>query len=62
MPRYIIYDSPTLWWTAETLAEALQKKSEYGGIIYEPLGMTAAEKIAAEDDWNKRYPLQDGDS
>jgi hypothetical protein len=47
-PRYLLWISPTERMTCNTLAEALLAKGEHGGVIFEPLGMTACEKIAAE--------------
>lgn len=50
MPRYIVWVSTRQFYTCETLAEAADWRKQTGGIIYEPLGLTAAERIAAEPD------------
>lgn len=49
-PRYIVYDSPRQFRCFEKLADALDWCTRAGGVIYEPLGMTTAEKVCAETD------------
>lgn len=51
-PRYIVYNqSNGVVRFFNLLGEALEFKGLYGGIIYEPLGMTTAEKVAKEESW-----------
>lgn len=46
--RYITFVSDEQFYRFESLAEALEWKRQFGGTVYEPLGMTTAEKVAAE--------------
>lgn len=48
MPRYIVWCSSRQFYLCERLAEALDWRSQTGGLIYEPLAATAAELIAAK--------------
>lgn len=47
-PRYILYVGKYDVFPFNTLTEALEYKGLRGGIIYEPLGMTTAEKVVKE--------------
>lgn len=47
-PRYLVWVSQTQFYLCTTLAVACDRKAMFGGTIYEPLGMTTAEKVAAE--------------
>lgn len=50
MPRYLVMIGTTTFVPCDTLAEALDLKAAWGrnALIYEPLAMSAAERIAAE--------------
>lgn len=47
-PRYLVRVSDGQFYSCNWLAEALEQVSKTGGTIYEPLGMTTAEKVASE--------------
>ncbi len=47
-PRYIVYRGPGVMIQHDELASALLEAGRNGGIVYEPLGMTTAEKVASE--------------
>lgn len=47
-PRYVAWVSTTQFYICETLVEAMGWRKRTGAIVYEPLGMTTAEKVAAE--------------
>lgn len=47
-PRYVVWVSSRQFCMCGTLAEALDWRAKIGGTVYEPLGMSAAEKVAAE--------------
>lgn len=46
--RYIVWVSVRQFYLCETLAYALRCKEIFGGTIYEPLAMTAIEKINSQ--------------
>lgn len=47
---YIVWDGPTKFYQCSSLVEAFQKKADFGGIVYEPLGLSAAKRIHAESE------------
>lgn len=48
-PRYLAWAGPGNYRECCSLAEALLAAKETGGTVYEPLAMSAIEKIAAEE-------------
>lgn len=48
-PRYMVYKSPHDVRTFDMLAKALIYRDLHGGIVYEPLGMSTAEKVIKEE-------------
>lgn len=49
LARYIVYNQGNgIVRFFNLLGEALEFKAGYGGIIYEPLGMSTAEKVSKE--------------
>lgn len=47
-PRYLVWVNSRQFYYCSTLAEACDWRKETGGLIYEPLGATEAEKIEKE--------------
>lgn len=48
-PRYIVWSGFRDWKVCGTLAAALEWKGSHGGTIYEPLGMSTAERVCLEE-------------
>lgn len=52
VPRYIVFANPGQFWMADTITEAFELYEQFGraagGRVYEPLAMSAAEKVDAE--------------
>lgn len=54
MPRYLVWVSVRQFYLCDSLAQACNCKRLFGGLIYEPLAMSAAEKVHAErEDWEQ---------
>lgn len=53
-PRYVVIRGREIIATADSLVDALDVKHRHGGLVYEPLAMTAAERVHAE-------PADDGE-
>ena len=47
-PRYIAWVSSRQFYLCETLVEAMDWRFKTGATVYEPLALSAAERIAAE--------------
>lgn len=49
-PRYLVWIDRRTFWFHDTLVDALDRRRETGGTVYEPLAMAAAERVVAESD------------
>jgi len=46
--RYLLWGGPHDYKECDTLVEALQWRQKMGGVVYEPIGFTAAERLIGE--------------
>lgn len=49
-PRYVLRTDAGAYIRCDSLVEAFDQRAKLGGIVYEPLALSAAERIAAEPD------------
>lgn len=46
--RYLVWGGPHDYKECDTLVEALQWRQKLGGVVYEPIGFTTAERLIGE--------------